>query len=75
MDRDVRGFSFLYLIISFSLSHYLYRDTKLNMRMIQSQNSNGCHGVIRTHVPLKVRSTACVSDARSQPAVCVQTGR
>jgi len=50
------------------LSLYSYRDTTLNMRMKQSRNSKGCHC-------LKVRSTACASDARSQLAVCVQTGR
>jgi hypothetical protein len=34
--------------------------------MNQSRNSKGCHRVIRAYVRLKVRSTTCVSDARSQ---------
>ena len=69
MDRDVRGFFSLYLTLFWGgLSLYSYRDTTLNMRMKQSRNSKGCHC-------LKVRSTACASDARSQLAVCVQTGR
>jgi hypothetical protein len=36
------------------------------MQMNQSRNSKGCHCDIRAYVRLKVRSTTCVSDARSQ---------